>query len=369
MNHTRRTWLSLLLLSAVTLALPAQAAHRPLAYVLTLSNAVEGNEVLVFAHRHGEGLVQIDSVATGGTGSGGGLGNQGALITSKDRHWLFGVNAGSNSVSAFRVTRNGLVLTDTVDSGGQRPVSVTQHDDLLYVLNAGSDSIAGFRIGRHGKLSPLSNSVRSLSGVGTSPAQISFTPWGDTLVVTEKATQTITTFKVDGDGLPGPALANPSVGATPFGFAFDRFGHLLVTEAAGGAPDASSVSSYNLEEDGSLAVLDPSVPTTESAACWLATSHSGRLAFTTNTGSSSISALKVNHAGELTLLDPDGVAASTGAGSSPIDLALARNGRLMYALSASTGEISVFFVSGSSKLRPLQGSSGLPTSATGMATL
>jgi 6-phosphogluconolactonase len=261
----------------------------------------------------------------------------------------------------------GLTLIDTVASGGSQPVSLTRHDNLLYVLNAGSDSIAGFTINDNGTLSPLAGSVRSLSGTGTAPAQIGFTPRGDVLVVTEKATNTITTFLVAEDGRPGPAIVNPSAGETPFGFDFDRYSHLLVSEAAGGAPDASSLSSNEIQEDGTLVVLAPSVPTTETAACWVEMSRNGRYAFTTNAGSSSISAFKSDHDGSLMLTTEDGVAASTGAGSAPIDLALSSRGNYLFSLSAADGTIAAFRLIGNRELVPMPGVTGLPGTVDGLA--
>ena len=367
MTHLRRFIFLSLFLSMCGFGLPALAGGYDTGRVFTMTNAADGNAVMVFAHRPHQGLVGLGSVATGGKGTGSGLGNQGGLILSRHHRWLYAVNAGSDSLSVFRVWKGRLKLVDTVDSGGQQPVSLTRHGDLLYVLNAGSDSIAGFTIGDNGKLSPLAGSVRSLSGTGTGPAQISFTPWGDALVVTEKATNRITAFVVDEDGLPGSAVVNPSVGATPFGFAFDRFGHLLVSEANGGAADASSLSSYDVDEDGSLDVLASSVPTTETAACWVAMSRNGRYAFTTNAGSSSISAFRSGRDGKLTLTTADGVAASTGPGSAPIDMALSSRGNYLYALSAANGTIAAFRVIGNRRLVAVPGVSGLPTTLDGLA--
>jgi 6-phosphogluconolactonase (cycloisomerase 2 family) len=367
MNHLRKLFILSLLLSLCSLALPARAGSFDTGRVFTMTNAIDGNAILTFSHRPRQGLVQTDSIATGGNGTGSGLGNQGGVILSRHHRWLYAVNAGSDSISVFRVGRNGLTRVETVDSGGIQPVSLTRHGDLLYVLNAGSDSIAGFTVHADGTLTPLPGSVRMLSGTGTGPAQIGFSPWGDTLVVTEKATNLITTFVVDSDGLPGTAVVNPSAGATPFGFAFDRYGHLLVSEAAGGAPDASSVSSYDIAEDGSLVVLAAAVPTTESAACWVETSRNGRYAFTTNAGSSSISAFRAGRDGSLTLTTADGVAASTGAGSAPIDLALSGRGNHLYALSANNGSIAAFRVLGNRRLEPVPGTSGLPTTVNGLA--
>lgn len=350
----------------MSLSAPSWASYFSFAHVFTMTNDSEANEILSFAHDPFQGLVQTGSFDTGGKGTGGGLGNQGGLALSKNHRWLFAVNAGSDSLSVFRVRHGKLHQTAVVDSQGERPVSVTQRGRLVYVLNAGSDSIAGFELNHHGQLQPLADSVRSLSGVGTAPAQIEFTPNGKQLVVTEKATNQIVTFNVDRNGLPGTAVVNDSVGPTPFGFSFDRRGRLLVSEAAGGAEDASSASSYEIQADGSLNVISGAVPSTETAACWLETSHWGNLAFTTNTGSSSVSAYWIGFDGSLYLLDEDGVAASTGDGSAPIDLALNRNGRFMYVLSASNGTISAFWVGFFGNLYPLPGVTGLPTTLNGM---
>lgn len=366
MTQLRKFLLSLFL-SMCGFAAPAVADNYGTGQVFTMTNAESGNEILIFNHHPQQGLVGAGSVATGGDGTGAGLGNQGGVILSKHHRWLYAVNAGSDSVSVFRVRKDGLTLIDTIPSDGSQPVSLTRHDNLLYVLNAGSDSIAGFTVNGDGTLSPLAGSVQGLSGVGTGPAQISFTPWGDALVVTEKATNRITTFLVDEDGLPGPAVVNDSAGPTPFGFDFDRYGHLLVSEAAGGAPDASSLSSYEIQEDGTLVVLASAVPTTETAACWVEMSRNGRYAFTTNAGSSSISAFETGRDGSLMLTTEDGVAASTGAGSAPIDLALSTRGNYLFSLSAADGTIAAFRLVGNRKLVPVPGVTGLPGTVNGLA--
>ena len=83
---------------------------------------------------------------------------------------------------------------------------------------------------------------------------MSFDPRGGTLVVTEKATNLIDTYEVDGEtGLATGPNPQASAGTTPFGFAFDRRGHLIVSEAFGGAADQSAVSSYEVD-DG---LIDP----------------------------------------------------------------------------------------------------------------
>src|SRR4029079_14381215 len=127
----------------------------------------------------------------------------------------------------------------------------TVYHDLLYVLNAGgSGNITGFNIGRHGTLTPISGSTRPLSGGATGPAQVQFSPDGDLLVVTEKTTNLIDTYTVDRHGIANGPTTHPSSGATPFGFAFSKRGTLIVSEAIGGTPGLSAVSSYDLDDDG-----------------------------------------------------------------------------------------------------------------------
>ncbi len=218
--------------------------------VYTMSNAPDRNRVLIFDRLADGRLVRAGAVSTGGSGTGGGLGNQGGLVLTGNEKWLLAVNAGSNSLSVLAVHRRGLRLVEVQPSGGIRPVSVTEHRGLVYVLNAGSDSITGFTLGRDGRLRPLDGSDRLLSGVGTDPAQVEFTPHGDALVVTEKATNKIVTFEIGRDGLPGDARVQDSNGQTPFGFAFGKRDQLFVSEAFGGAENASATSSYEIDRQG-----------------------------------------------------------------------------------------------------------------------
>jgi 6-phosphogluconolactonase (cycloisomerase 2 family) len=305
--------------------------------------------------------------ATGGLGSGGGLGNQGGVVLDNSGRWLFVVNAGSNEISVFRVRRHGLALVDVADSGGTQPVSVSVDRNLLYVLNAGSDNIAGFHISRHGRLVPIAGSSHPLSTTGTGPAQIAFSPDGEQLVVTEKATNNIVTYQLDDAGLPSAPVVHASEGQTPFGFAFDRRGRLFVSEAAGGAADAGSVSSYDLRDNGDLETISGAVPTTESAACWVVITGNGRYAYTTNAGSGTVSGYFIGRDGSLTLLDADGVTGVTGAGSTPIDMALSVNSRYLYTLNAGNGSISGFRVDSNGALHAITGVSDLPPAANGLA--
>ena len=340
--------------------------------VFTSTNDPAGNELVVYG-RHADGtLKEIGSYATGGEGTGMGLGSQNAVVLDKSKQMLFVVNAGSNDVSVFSISSQGVQLKETMASGGKMPISLTVHKKMLYVLNAGgAGNITGFYVGNSGSLTPVPGSTQVLSnngeGSAPGPAQVEFTPDGKMLVVTEKPSNKILTYAMGYDGKPAAPVVNDAAGQTPFGFAFTRYGYLLVSEAFGGAPGASVVSSYKIKPDGMLEVISPTVATNQTAACWVVVTNNNKYAYTTNTASGSLSGFKVSHDGSLHLLDPDGRTGITGDGSGPIDMALSNNSKFLYALNGAEGSISAFEVEGGGALSEIEKYAGLPANAAGMA--
>ncbi|MEJ2747015.1 MAG: beta-propeller fold lactonase family protein [Anaerolineae bacterium] len=316
--------------------------------VYVMNNDATDNAIIVFDRAADGTLAESGTFSTGGQGTGSGLGSQGAIALSRNRQWLFAVNAGSNEISVFNARGRNLNLVDTVPSGGEMPTSLTVHGRILYVLNAGgSGNITGFYIGRHGHLFPIPHSTRNLSNDGTGaapgPAQVSFTPNGRQLVVTEKATNLILTYRIRGFGRALDPVVHDSEGQTPFGFDFTPRGVLIVSEAFGGAENASAASSYSLKH-GQLQAISSSVPTNQTAACWVVVTKDGKYAYTTNTGSSSVSGYQVNHDGSISLLDASGVTGETGPGSKPIDAIISRNGRYLYVLSSGSYTVTAFHI-------------------------
>ena len=375
MNTTRRNTFQLLGLALAlgSLALPA-GAHDDgddddgfrSGRVFTSTNAVAGNELLVYAAGSGGALSLQARLATQGQGSGGGLGNQGAVTLSGNGRYLFVVNALSNSVSTFSVRRKGLALESTVDSGGLQPVSVTEHDGIVYVVNAaGAGNVAGFR-NTGGMLQPLAGSVRGLSAAGgTGVAQVGFNPEGDLLVVTEKGTNKLTSYRVREDGGIDAPVVTASAGVTPFGFAFAPRGTLLVSEAFGGAANASAVSSYGFgpSAPASPLVISASVGTTQTAACWVVVTPNGRHAYVTNTGSGTVSRYAVAKGGQISLVQ----AAAAASGPGPIDAAISASGRALFVLNAGAHTISSFGIARDGSLGSSSSVAGLPAGATGLA--
>ncbi len=326
--------------------------------VFTLSNSAAGNSVLVYARASDGTLNLVDEVATGGLGSGGGLGSQGAVTLSDDGRWLLAVNAGSDSLSLFKVNGTNLDLRGVADTHGDTPISVDVHADLAYVVNSGSSTIEGFRIGSSG-LTSLPGTELPLSGASVGPAQIEFSPDGKALAVTEKATNQIVTFRVSRSGV-SQGEVSPSSGQTPFGFEFDKRGRMVVSEAFGGAPGAGVVSTYKL--GGGSAIAIDTEATTQTAACWIAITENGSFAYTTNTGSNSVSSFRLNRDGSLTLLG------QTSVGGAPTDLDFSDGDGYMYVLNSADDAITILKAGSDGSLTLVDTVTGLPATGVGLAS-
>jgi 6-phosphogluconolactonase (cycloisomerase 2 family) len=298
--------------------------------VFVQSNDPEENSVLAF-HRAADGkLTPTGEFRTGGRGGSqrdnpfDPLASQESLVFDRAHQMMIAVNAGSNTVTTFRV--RGARLTDrrTVRSGGDFPSSIAVSGTTVYVLNAGgTTNVTGFRMTHRG-LRPLRHSTRELGVTNDavplftdSPPQVGFSPDGQHLVVTTKSANTLEVFGVGRGGrLTDQAVSTASAGAVPFSFVFDQGGHLVVTEAA-----KSGVTSYRLEADGTLDVITPSVESGQQVLCWIA--RAGNFFYGTNPGSSTISLYTVDAQGQVALKGKNGVIATAGGEAAAADVAAA----------------------------------------------
>ncbi len=360
-------WRNIVILAVVLsagIAANVVAAQGVLGAVYLLTNQSTGNSVQVYA-RAADGTVSLSGdFSTGGKGMGTGpdpLGSQGSLVLGQGQRLLFAVNAGSNDISVFAVEGLNLRLLDREPSGGQMPVSIAVHGSLVYVLNAaGTPNIEGFFLEPFtGRLIHLPGSQRNLAGgASSSPAQISFSPDGEVLMVTEKTTNKIDTWTVNDDGYADNAKTTDSSGATPFGFTFvHQFA--VVSEAR-----PSALSSYEVDEDAELELLTASLTDTQKANCWVVVTRNGRYAFTTNTGSGTISSFLISRDGFLSLLN---ATAGKTPGGAPIDMALSNNSHFLYVRDGAKGMVDGFRVESDGSLTPIGSASGVPAGAQGLA--
>jgi 6-phosphogluconolactonase len=328
-------------------------------FVYVQTNDAEHNEVVVFG-REGDGtLERLSAHLTGGKGSGvPHLPSQSSVVLDGSR--LFVTNAGSNDVTVFAVEGAELRLLDRIASGGSMPRSVAVHAPWVYVLNTADEpDIAGFTVegARLGS--------RTLPQ-GSDPAQVAFSPDGSTLLVTDRATDSIHAFAIDARGVAQDRVTHRSSGVTPYGFDVTADGIVVVTEAAGAQLGKASASSYKLDGAAQLAPVSGAVGNTRSEVCWAVVSNDGRVAFVTNFGDGTISTYAIGDDGSIELREA--VAGTTVDGQPGVrDEALSSDGQYLYALHSDTGRVFGWKVGEEGKLVAVGSANGLPLTAAGLA--
>jgi 6-phosphogluconolactonase len=336
----------------------------PAVYVQT--NDATENEVIVFSRAEDGTLAPMGRCSTGGRGTGKPhLASAGSVVLSDDGRWLLVANAGSDEVSLFAVQPDGLRLADRTGSGGSKPTSVAVSGALVYVLNNGTANISGFHLA-DGKLAALAGSVRPLSGADADPAQISFTPGGGALIVTERGTNSISSYVLDQRGYAKGPTTIKSSGQTPYGFGVTKDGSLIVSEAFGGAMGAAAASSYAMSGAGELTMVSGSVGDTRSEVCWVALTKDNRFAYVTNFGDGTVSCYEITADGSLNLHDP--VAGSARPGQKGLrDEAISGDGRHLYAIDADAQKLFGWAVSQDGHLTPAGEFGGVPDTVAGLA--
>jgi 6-phosphogluconolactonase (cycloisomerase 2 family) len=339
--------------------------------VFVQTNQPTGNQIVVYDRAEDGTLSEAGRYDTGGLGGtavgapSDRLASQGSLVYDHGNRLLFAVNAGSDTVSVFRVDGDLLVLEQVLPSGGGFPASIAVHRDLLYVLNAGDTGVLqGFRIAGD-MLQPLAGSARSLGlanadppGFLTSPGQVGFTPDGEQLIATTKASGSqIQVFDVGPDGLlSATAVHNPSATPVPFAFTFSHANRLVMGEAG-----VSAVTTYVVNDDGTLSAPH-SLSDGQAALCWI--TRVRRFYYVSNTGSNNISGYRVEPDGQPMLIGPTGIVATTEMG--PIDSAQSGS-RFLYVETGVSGTIDEFRVNGDGTLAEIGKVVGLPPGIEGIA--
>lgn len=334
--------------------------------VFVMTNDADSNQVFAFERTPYGTLMSPRKYSTRGRGSGGKidpLASQGSLTLSDDRSVLLAVNAGSGTLSVFRVFGSHLALTDVVASGGAEPNAVAQHGKLVYVLNtAGSSSVVGFQL-REGRLVRIEDSLRFLSGNGTNSASLAFSADGRHLVVTERATNKLDVFQVLPDGRLSDVTVNSSAGPGAFAVTFAN-NTAIVAETGPGGPNSSGMSSYAFGASNTLVPVSSSVATLGTANCWNVVTPDGRFVYASNSGSSSISGFQIGSGGALTPI-PGTVVGLNPAGSTNLDITISADGAYLYSLNAASGAVGIFAIRASdgslTNLGTVAG--GLPASA------
>jgi 6-phosphogluconolactonase (cycloisomerase 2 family) len=346
----------LALTTATLVAGPAAAApsshhHTHSAPVFVETDGLAGNAVVAY-DRNDDGTLTQDGVFPTG-GRGGQLtgsvvdhtASQGALAYDRANGLLYAVNAGSNTITVFEVHGAGLIRRQTLSSGGDFPVSIAFHGNLVYVLNARSGgSIQGYlRLGGVLVRVPSWNRALALDPTATpefthTPGQVAFSPDGSRVLVSTKANgNSIDVFKVDVLGAPSAApVVNVDSAGVPFAVTFDALGHLVVAETG-----SNAVGTYTVNQDSTLTLVTR-VATGQAATCWVAAS--GSRLYASNAGSASVTGLVDNADGTLSSLGNY----STDKGT--VDAAASADGRFLYVQAGAAGNVDEFSIAADGSL-------------------
>jgi len=336
--------------AAALSALPASAATAhatpsPVHAVFVQTDNTAGNTIVAYERTAAGGLQQVGSYPTGGNGGQltgsvvDHLSSEGSLAYDGQAGLLYAVNAGSNTITVFRVVGDQLIRSQVISSGGQFPVSIAVHGRQVYVLNAlGGGSVAGF-VQLGGRLIPVPSREREL-GLGTSsttvftgtPGQIAFTPDGSQLVVTTKgAANSVEVFQAGPFGLSAAPTVTSLPGQVPFGITFDQYGHLAVAETG-----TNTVATFAIAPGGQLTQLG-SAATGQAATCWITAAPGGTL-YASNAGSGTESGLSTQPDGAVTLLG----ATPTDAGT--VDAAASSDGQYLYVQAGGPGNVDAYHI-------------------------
>jgi 6-phosphogluconolactonase (cycloisomerase 2 family) len=369
----------------------------------------EIQNVIIHYRRDAKGtLTEVERVPTGGAGSGtfkpisgqesapNAFEGAGSVILTPDRQFLFTTNGGDNSVSSFRVGKDGRLTRldvkptgNAVDgkSGTAKSLAYATSKGILYVLHSfGPDHVRLMSVDAEGKLTarPERYTVNTQEKTDRVPTMGVLSPDGKFLLVGTTFDQPIAhtglypdgspilwvpqpdgkykviasnapdpdglvVFPVQDDGTLGTAKFQDAKAASPFYIAFlnRRPDTLIIGYAVGDGCATATIDGDGKINVGPLIKIDTS-PGLPSELCWLSISPDDRTVYTTNFGYSYISSYHINGTDLKIAKDPacpkvpgDGTARAldSTATSGPSDTWITPDGAYLYQIYANASKL------------------------------
>jgi 6-phosphogluconolactonase (cycloisomerase 2 family) len=327
-------------------------------------------------------------------------------VVNVDNRFVLQINAGSNTISSFRVNSDfTLTLVGAVPSGGFGPDTLAERDGVVYAANVESNGVPtgpqnevgdidAFALNRKtGELREIPGSKRQLVG---RPAALAIDPGGRSLVVSlynagsSAISASAANAELEDFAIVRPGFLTPfpvsAVTSTQRNNAQNRNlpgaidvairevnGHEVVVVAesrewlANGQPaslsqfQTGSVSTFALDGFGLLRPISLDVPTsspittgptnTSTSSCWLSFDDDGQTFWVVSASSSIISSFRFNEDGSAREIESR---AATGVPVNPdatnpvagasgfVDVAETRNSDFLYELESGTGKVDVY---------------------------
>ena len=333
--------------------------------VFVQTDNLSGNAIVAYDRGATGALTQVGEYPTQGLGgmlqgsAADHTASQDALTYDAGSRTLYAVNAGSNTISAFRVSADHLQLVQVVSSGGTFPVSIAVHGDVVYVLNAlnggsvqGYLSLGGYLVAVPGWNRSLGLNPTLTPQFVNTPGEVLFTPDGSNLIVTTKSNgNDIDVFHLGWLGTPSATpVVNSEPGQLPFGAVFDAGGHLVVAEAG-----TDSVQSFSVSQSGVLTSVQQ-VGTGQKATCWIVGANG--YFYASNAGSGDVSTYADSGNGALS----GGATTVTDPGT--VDAAVSGDGHNLYVQTGTNGIVDEFSIGAAGSLQSI-GSVVVPGGAGG----
>jgi 6-phosphogluconolactonase (cycloisomerase 2 family) len=256
-------------------------------------------------------LTQAGTYYTGGTGQGNPTQKLGPndsdkeVIVSDDGSLLFAVNQGSDSITVFRIRRNGnLSKVGTYDSFGDQPVSLALADDKLIVTNRG-DALQGatatvaanitvFKVRDDGSLKHIDNSTVNFP-IGLSPSQVEVSRDGkfvfsDNFAIpgtSPAMANTLEAFRITNKGqlesVAGGLVTADVASPTLLGLATHPTQRIIYA----GLVASNQIAVFTYDKHGALTFVT-AVNDLGGGPCWTTVSDDGKFLYEANTGTVSV---------------------------------------------------------------------------------
>lgn len=286
MKHSIHFLLAIFLQAALSVMVEAAPLTTS---VYVIQNSAVSNQIAAFQQDPATGSLRlIETYPTGGLGRPSIDGNSSHALVARGQY-LFAVNSGDHSISAFEVLTGGtLKLQGRYPSGGYVPVSLAIHRDHLLVLHQGSISeglhggISAFRITREGSLQPIPSAHFDYLP-GDLPVDVLAAPNSDIFGVSLKLAGNVDLFRLSKDGY---ILRTDSIGGLqePYGGAalperslgskrIDLRNFFAVTQ---GKEEQPGVLAFKTSSRGAVQQMNQSIRPQLLDPCWAALHPDGK---------------------------------------------------------------------------------------------
>jgi 6-phosphogluconolactonase (cycloisomerase 2 family) len=375
------------------------------------TNNTQQNGLVAYGRKSDGTLAFIGNFLSGGAGRRLNTGAVDPLISAHsvlnvDNRFVLQVNAGSNTVSSFRVNKDfSLTRISVVPSDGFAPDTIAERDGVVYVANVDNDGVftgspdqvgnlVAFRLNSGtGNLQEIPGSKRQLVG---RPSDVAVAPSGRSLVVSLYNAGSIAisdsaaNAELESFGIARPGFLTPfpvsAITSTQrnndqnrnlpgaIGIAIRELGRqevVVVTESrewlANGQPaplrqfQTGSVSTFDLNGSGLLRPVSLDVPTssqiatgptnTSTSSCWISFDKDGQSFWVVSASSSIISSFRFKEDGSVEEIISR---AATGEPANPdaanplagatgfVDVAETGDSNFLYDLESGAGKVDVY---------------------------